>query len=177
MSETLLRRRLILAARWLCYALLLVLCYVLQTNSSLFHIGGIRPLWLPAACLAVCSYEDAFPSALYGLFAGLLWDLSSNRLVGFYASCMLVTCFVCSCIIQLALRRRVLNVLVMCLACVFIATGIDYLFTFLLFGLPQREHYFVTRLLPTLVYTVAVNAALYPLCGLIARIGRVGEDQ
>ncbi len=172
MRETVMRQRLTLAARWACYGLLLVVCYVLQTGLELAAIAGIRPLWLAATCLTVCCFEDAFPSALYGMFAGLLWDLSANRLVGFYASTMLVCCFVCSCVIQLSLRRRVYNVCAMCLVCVFAATGLDYLFSYVLFSLPQRGSYFTGRLLPTVGYTVAVCALLYSLCSLICRIGR-----
>lgn len=170
--NTIIRRHLTVALRWLCYALLLAVCYVLQSNRVLFNLGGLRPLWLPAACLMVCGFEDAFPSAIYGMVGGLLWDFSANRLVGFYAGLLLIFCFLCNCVIQLTLRRTLFNLGVLCCVCVFAACGIDYLFTYTLFSLPQRATYFVGTLIPTVVYTVAVSTLLYPLCRAISRIGR-----
>lgn len=175
MTHDINRRRLLLAARWLCYILLLAFCYALQTNRVLFELGGIRPLWLPAACLVLSMWEDAFPSALYGMFAGLLWDLSSNRLAGFFAGFLLICCFVCSSITQLLLRRTVFNTCMLSLGCLFIITGLDFLFSYVLFSLPQSSSYYVGTLIPTIVYTVIICAALYSLCGLIWRIGRNEE--
>lgn len=170
--HNILQHRLLLALRWLCYALLLAFCYMLQTNRTLFTIGGIRPLWLPAAALVLSVFEDAFPCALYGLFAGLLWDFSSNRLAGFFAVLLLICCFLCSSVTQLLLRRTVLNTALLSLLCLFVMTGIDYLFTYALFSLPQRGAYYVGTLLPILLYTAAACMALYPLCRAIGRIGR-----
>lgn len=175
MTQNLNRQRLLLTARWACYALLLVLCYTLQTNRILFELGGIRPLWLPAACLVLSVWEDAFPSALYGMFAGLLWDLSSNRLAGFFAGFLLVCCFACSSITQLLLRRTLFNTCALSLGCLLVVTGLDYLFSYVLFSLPQRGTYYLGTLIPTVVYTVLICAVLYPLYRLIFRIGR-GES-
>lgn len=158
--------------RWFCYALMLVLCYLLQTNRVLFSLGGIRPLWLAAACIVLACYEDVFPSVIFGLFAGLLWDFSANRLAGFFAGLMMVSCFICSSVIQLTLRRTVFNVGMLCLGCLFFSTGLDYLLTYTLYSVPMRGTYFLGTLIPCLVYTVAISALLYPLCRVIHRIGR-----
>lgn len=172
MTQDINRRRLLLTARWACYTLLLVLCYMLQSNRVLFELGGIRPLWLPAACLVLSVWEDAFPSAVYGMFAGLLWDLSSNRLAGFFAGFLLICCFACSSVTQLLLRRTVFNTCALSLCCLLLVTGLDFLFSYVLFGLPQRGMYYVGTLIPTVVYTVLVCAVLYPLFRFISRIGR-----
>ncbi len=175
MTHDINRRRLLLVARWLCYALLLVVCYTLQTNRTLFRLGDIRPLWLPAACLVLSVWEDVFPGALYGMFAGLLWDLSSNRLAGFFAAFMMLCCFLCGSVTQLFLRRTLFNTSMLCLGSLLLVTGVDYLFNYVLFSLPQRGSYYVGTLIPTIVYTVAISAVLYPLCRLISRIGRSEE--
>lgn len=172
MPHDLWRRRLLVAARWVCYSLLLVLCYVLQTNRTFFSLGGIRPLWVPALCLVVACYEDAFPSVLFAMFGGLLWDLSSNRLAGFFAVQLMLCCFLCSSVVQLTLRRTVFNTAMLCLGCLFLTTGADFLCTYVLYSLPQRGSYYLGTLIPTMVYSVAVSAALYPLCRCICRIGR-----
>lgn len=172
MTHDINRRRLLHAVRWLCYALLLAVCYMLHTSRSLFDLGGIRPLWLPAACLVLAVWEDVFPGVLYGMFAGLLWDISSNRLAGFFAICMMVCCFLCSSITQLVLRRTVFNTCMLALGCLFAVTGLDFLFSYVLFSLPQSGTYYVGTLIPTIVYTIVICAPLYPLCRLISRIGR-----
>ena len=172
MQENIHRTQLLLTLRWVCYVLLLVLCYMLQSADPLMKLGNIRPLWLPAAALVVACCEDALPGTLYAMFAGLLWDLSANRLAGFFAIGLMVTCFICCCAVQLLLRRTVFNVSILCLVSVFLITGLDYLFTYALFSLPQRQMYFFGTLLPTVIYTMVVSCPLYGICLHIRRLAR-----
>ena len=39
--------------KWICYALLGLLCAVLQTTPGLFQFGAAKPLWLLPLALAV----------------------------------------------------------------------------------------------------------------------------
>lgn len=166
------RQQFLLVLRWVCYALLLIVCYALQTNTLFFRLGGIRPIWLLAACIALSAFEEAFPSALYGLFAGLLWDFSSNRLVGFFAIALMALTFGCCSLIRLVLRRSPFNVCALCLASAFLATGLDFLFTYVLYAYPNCQTYYIGTVIPTIIYTAVVCLPLYALCSRIGRIGR-----
>ena len=41
--------------KWICYALLGLLCAVLQTTPGLFQFGTAKPLWLLPPCLRASS--------------------------------------------------------------------------------------------------------------------------
>ena len=43
--------------KWICYALLGLLCAVLQTTPGLFQFGAAKPLWLLPLALAVAVFE------------------------------------------------------------------------------------------------------------------------
>ncbi len=172
MQQDIHKKRFLLFARWFFYTLLLIFAWVLHTNQSLCSMGGIRPLWLAALCLTVAAYENSFPSAIFGIFAGLLWDASAGTLSGFHAGCMLIGCFLISGIIQLWLRRTFFNAAALSLVWLILVTGVEFLFSYVLFNIPQRGVYFWGTVIPTVVYTVAVSTLLYPICGLISRLGR-----
>ena len=46
--------------KWVCYALLMLLCTVLQTLPGLFRLGEAKPLWLLPLALAVAVEEGEF---------------------------------------------------------------------------------------------------------------------
>ena len=52
--------------KWICYALLGLLCAVLQTTPGLFQFGAAKPLWLLPLALAVAVFEASSPGCLWG---------------------------------------------------------------------------------------------------------------
>ena len=52
--------------KWVCYALLALLCAVLQTTPGLFQLDAAKPLYLLPLALAVAVFEDAFSGAVFG---------------------------------------------------------------------------------------------------------------
>ncbi len=46
--------------KWICYALLGLLCAVLQTTPGLFQFGAAKPLWLLPLALSVAVFEGEF---------------------------------------------------------------------------------------------------------------------
>ena len=52
--------------KWICYALLGLLCAVLQTTPGLFQFGAAKPLWLLPLALAVAVFEGEFAGAVFG---------------------------------------------------------------------------------------------------------------
>ena len=68
--------------KWICYALLGLLCAVLQTTPGLFQFGAAKPLWLLPLALAVAVFEGEFAGAVFGAVCGLMWDWLAGRTVG-----------------------------------------------------------------------------------------------
>ena len=71
--------------KWICYALLGLLCAVLQTTPGLFQFGTAKPLWLLPLALAVAVFEGEFAGAVFGAVCGLMWDWLAGRTVGMLA--------------------------------------------------------------------------------------------
>ena len=76
--------------KWICYALLGLLCAVLQTTPGLFQFGAAKPLWLLPLALAVAVFEGEFAGAVFGAVCGLMWDWLAGRTVGMLALELLV---------------------------------------------------------------------------------------
>lgn len=76
--------------KWLCYAGLLLLAYLLQTMPGFLTFFSAKPVWVAAVAVCVSMYEDVLPSAVFCAIAGLLWDISSDRLFGFNGVILLV---------------------------------------------------------------------------------------
>ena len=82
--------------KWVCYALLMLLCTVLQTLPGLFRLGEAKPLWLLPLALAVAVEEGEFAGGIFGAVCGLMWDYTAGRTAGLLAFELLLLCFLLS---------------------------------------------------------------------------------
>ena len=57
-------------AKWVCYALLMLLCTVLQTCRGCSKLGRPKPLWLLPLALAVAVEEGEFGGGIFGAVCG-----------------------------------------------------------------------------------------------------------
>ena len=95
--------------KWICYALLGLLCAVLQTTPGLFQFGAAKPLWLLPMALAVAVFEGEFAGAVFGAVCGLMWDWLAGRTVGMLALELLLLCFAVSAVMQLYFKNSAAN--------------------------------------------------------------------
>ena len=95
--------------KWICYALLGLLCAVLQTTPGLFQFGAAKPLWLLPLALAVAVFEGEFAGAVFGAVCGLMWDWLAGRTVGMLALELLLLCFAVSAVMQLYFKNSAAN--------------------------------------------------------------------
>ena len=95
--------------KWICYALLGLLCAVLQTTPGLFQFGAAKPLWLLPLALAVAVFEGEFAGAVFGAVCGLMWDWLAGRTVGMLALELLLLCFAVSAVVQLYFKNSAAN--------------------------------------------------------------------
>lgn len=77
------RKRITTAISILLHALFLIIVYIFQ--GAIFpylRLGGLVPLLLPVAVTGVALYEGCDTGGVFGLFAGILCDVSFNQPVG-----------------------------------------------------------------------------------------------
>ena len=123
--------------KWLCYAGLLLLAYLLQTMPGFLTFFSAKPVWVAAVAVCVSMYEDVLPSAVFCAIAGLLWDISSDRLFGFNGVILLVCGVAVSLLCIYYLHTRFVNSIWFCAAAMAIQGALDYLFCLLQ---PPRRH-------------------------------------
>ena len=99
--------------KWVCYALLMLLCTVLQTLPGLFRLGEPKPLWLLPLALAVAVEEGEFAGGIFGAVCGLMWDYTAGRTAGLLAFELLLLCFLLSAVMQLYFKTSAANVVLL----------------------------------------------------------------
>ena len=99
--------------RYVIYAVLIVVTAVLQNSLNIIpEIFGARAFVLLPLCVCIAMYEREIASAVFGVVAGVLWDVSIGQ-DGFNAFILLVVGAVCSLLISHFMRRNILTALVL----------------------------------------------------------------
>lgn len=149
------KRKLTIAAKHTSYILLMLLGYVLQTTPGLFSLWGIKPVWVLPLAVVLSAYEGEYIGALYGMLAGLLWELAAGRIIGSFSVMAMLLCFLAGVSIMLYLRRTVLNLSLLSGICLLVITGLDFIFSYWLQGYGAVSGVFFRQVLPTVVYSAA----------------------
>ena len=129
--------------KWICYALLGLLCAVLQTTPGLFQFGAAKPLWLLPLALAVA-----------GAVCGLMWDWLAGRTVGMLALELLLLCFAVSAVMQLYFKNSAANFALIASAAALLVLTLDWLFFYYMPGYTGAALRYVTFVLPGAVLTI-----------------------
>lgn len=156
------RRYLLITLKWLSYLAAFIVCAVLQSTPSFLAIGTAKPILLLSMCLAIAVCEGEFEGALFGAFGGLIWDMLAGRVVGFFAIGVMLTCFAVALAAQLYLKENSTNFVLLTGAAALFITGYDFLFGYIMPGYEGAAAYYVSVILPVVVFTSAVSPlALY----------------
>ena len=95
--------------RWTVYALLLAVAVLLQNScGGLTEIFGVRIFISIPLCVTVSMFEREVPAAVFGAFAGALWDVSSG-VDGFNTLVLMILCAVCSLLISHLMRNNIVT--------------------------------------------------------------------
>ena len=140
--------------KWICYALLGLLCAVLQTTPGLFQFGAARPLWLLPLALAVAVFEGEVAGAVFGAVCGLLWDWLAGRTVGMLALELLLLCFGVSVLVQLYLQVNPGNFAAVSTVTALLVLSLDWLFFYYMPGYTGAALRYVAFVLPSAVLTI-----------------------
>ena len=155
------QRRTRLAAKWACYIGLLILAATLQTMPGLFTIGSAKPLFILPLCMAVALFEEEYTGALFGAVGGLLWDYTAGRTAGLLALSLLILCFGVALVEQLYLQNKLSNYVMLTAGATFVSLNCDFLFFYAMRKYPGGGTYYVSTLLPTLVFTAVLCPAVF----------------
>ena len=155
------------ALKWVCYSLLLLLCFGLQSSPALLRIGDIKPVLIIPAAISVALFENEAGSGAFGLAAGLLWDFSSGRLFGFYGMALMICCVCVSLLSMYFMKVNLANAVLLSAGAGFLLSLWNFVFYYLIWGYGSTAISF-GRLMLILIYTVALAGPVYLLVRLIA---------
>lgn len=155
--------------KWLVYSVLLLLAYTLQTTPELFSIAGIKPVLVLPIAICVCMYEGVLSATIFSMIAGLLWDISSDKLFGFNAIIFIICGMLISLLCIYYLRTKLVNAIFFISVTGLIQMGLDFLFYYAFWGYGDPVIILLQRLLPTVVYTVVISPISFFIIRSIAR--------
>ena len=152
-----------IAAKWLIFVILAVFAYTSSTAGK----AGSKALLLFPLALALAVFESEIPAAVFGAAAGLLLDVSLDKLPGFTALWLCVCCAGAAALFQNLLRKNIVNFLWIFALLGGIYLYIDYYFYYKIWAYEGYKLVLTERLIPsalkTLFWSLPVFFAVYIL--------------
>lgn len=146
------------------YALLLLAFHLLQNVRGLFpELFGARCFLLIPAVIFFSVGEELFSASMLGLFAGMLWDLTSGVHMGFNCLFFMLLCFLTAAFTLHIARDTFLTNLLLAGGVTALYCFVYWLFFILIKGVDGGELTVVTFYLPSFVYTIILSPVLYAL--------------
>lgn len=155
------RRAKIMAVKYMVYLLLFLILYVIQTDPVLFSIGGIKPVLVLPFAVSIAMFDKQLAGGLFGLFAGILCDTSSNVLFGFQSILYLVICIAVGLLVVYFMQPSLTNSLIFTGCGLGIRLFLEYFFYYVMWGYDNSHLILVYQMLPLLVYTLAATPLLF----------------
>lgn len=145
---------------WLFYYLLLILLYTLQTTPNLFLLFGVKPILIIPLVVSVSMMENIMPSVIFSTIAGLLWDISSDKLFGFNGSIFLLLSTIIALLCIYYLRVRLINCIVFSFLFCVCALFMEYVFYFAIWDIESTE-IVLNNMIFTTIYTTIISPIVY----------------
>lgn len=148
--------------QYAAYGFLLLFCFILQMTPKLMpQIAGGRPLLLIPAVVCIGMFTDPVTGGICGAVTGFVWDMFIDRPVGLNALYLLAVGCVCGLLIQFLMRNNVLSAMLLGGAAALVQMLGEWLFTYVLWKLSGSAQVLLYRLLPNMLYTVAMTLPIY----------------
>lgn len=147
--------------RFCIYALLITLVALIQNSPYILpEIFGARAFILIPLCVSIAMFEREIAAAVFGVFAGILWDICSVK-DGFNSIVLLLICAVCSLLIIRLMRNNILTALVLGAGSL-VSYCLIYIIINLFFsGATASIGQIFTFYLPSCIYTLAFVPVFY----------------
>ena len=147
------------------YVLLTLVCFVLQSVPAF----GVRfmecaPSLLLLLTVGVAFFESPSFSAWFGLIAGLLAEMTTSSVVGLDAILFMFAGYFIAVSLELALQRKFLVYLTLCLGLLAVQQLLQYAFHLLIWETIPFGVALVKKILPTFFFS---GIFAYPIYGIL----------
>jgi len=159
------QKKLLKATKYGIYGLFLLGIYVLQTTPDFLQVFGIKPQLILPAVICIAMYEGEFIGGLFGVLGGLLCDMASNAIFGFYSIQLLVICVTVGLLIIYLIKNNELNALLLCAGVLLYFAVTEYFFYFGMWNYEGSWILLFRKMLPTAIYSLLFAPFFYRLEG------------
>lgn len=158
---------------WILYGALVLIVALMQMSPRFFPvIAHARPTPLVLIAVCVAMLEGPAVGAIIGTVAGLLWDMYSDRIFGYYGLILFGIGLIVGLLIQWLLRANFLSAMLLCVGGVLVYTLLDWLICYVLFLREEIWTVLVSVYLPNALYTALLSPLAYGGILLLARFLR-----
>ena len=169
-----LRRR--SAAKWLLYALVAFVLYILQATPDIFVFWGVKPDFLLPCAVGVALLEGDFQGGLFAVACGLLYDMAFTRLFGFNGLLFLAFCVCIGLFSLYYFRPNILNFLLFSAVSMLAVYSINFVFKYLIWGYSGAGAYYVRSVLLCAAWSLLFSPLIYLVVRAIHRRLSPPED-
>ncbi len=141
----------------------ILLFSLLQNTSGIIpEPFGARAFLLIPLTVFIGMFERGVSGALLGAFAGIVWDISSDK-DGFFGIMMLLTAFFCTLMITYLMRNNIVSALVLTALCLAINIFVFIIIFYVLSGVKGVSYFIFRFYLPSFLFTTLLSPAVYVL--------------
>lgn len=168
-TRTLLLRRAI-------FALLILGAHLLQNTPGAFpSVCGVRAFFLLSLTVCLGLFEREVAGALFGAFAGILWDSVSPLGDGFHALLFMLIGAACGILINTIMRNNLITAMLLSVLAHVLYVSLYVIFFVVAEGVDSAGWLYVRYYLPAVVFSVLFTPLFYLLVRTVMRRTRLPE--
>ncbi len=142
-------------------ALLILILSVLQNTEGFFpEIFGVRAFFLIPAVVCISMFERDIAGMVFGLFAGALWDMSSQG-GDFNALYLLAAGFICGTLINTIMRNNIVTAFLLSMFFIILYPIGYWFFHYVVTGYDSAAYMLWRYYLPSIAYTAVFIPVLF----------------
>lgn len=143
-----------LTVRRIVFSLMIIFAAVLQNSKGMiFKVCDVNAMILIPLIVCIASFEKSVASMLFGLFAGVLWDMYSFQTDGFFSLMLTSIGFFTAIIILFYMRNNVITAFILSFVSAFMCNTFYWLVFVLLKGYDFSFYIYLRYYLPSALYS------------------------
>ena len=170
------KRTRILLLRRAIFALLILGAHLLQNTPGAFRsVCGVRAFFLLSLTVCLGLFEREVAGALFGAFAGILWDSVSPLGDGFHALLFMLIGAACGILINTIMRNNLITAMLLSVLAHVLYVSLYVIFFVVAEGVDSAGWLYVRYYLPAVVFSVLFTPLFYLLVRTVMRRTRLPE--
>lgn len=152
----------ILWLRRAIFAVFILVAYLLQNTPGFFPaIFGVRAYFLISLTVCLGLFERELTGAVFGAFAGALWDIAAPGGDGFYAILLMLIGMLCGILVNTIMRNNLITAMLLNLVAHLLYVSLYVVIFVLAAGVDSAGWLLVRYYLPSVLYSILFTPIVY----------------